>query len=281
VSPRRVITPRPIRPTPDRAIGLARLSSRSGRTSVALLLLLSVALSGSARAYRPFDATDAAVAEQGDIEMEVGPVGFLKEGSGRFLIAPSLILNWGLAADWELVLEGRQFVQLGNSASGRRWAVEDAALSLKHVLREGVLQEKSGISIAAEMSALLPATDGEGGAGAELALIASQRWDALTLHLNGAASWTRTHTPGMFASLIAEGHDAWVVRPVAELFVEAERNAPTTISGLLGAIWRLRESFSIDAAVRLARAGPVSTTEIRAGFTWAFGIGFPTLRRKR
>jgi len=131
------------------------------------------------------------------------------------------------------------------------------------------------------MSALLPATDGEGGAGAELALIASQRWDALTLHLNGAASWTRTHTPGMFASLIAEGHDAWVVRPVAELFVEAERNAPTTISGLFGAIWRLRESFSIDAAVRLARAGPVSTTEIRAGFTWAFGIGLPTLRRKQ
>ena len=100
------------------------MSSRSGRTSVALLLLLSVALSGSARAYRPFDATNAAVAEQGDIEMEVGPVGFLKEGSGRFLIAPSLILNWGLAADWELVLEGRQFVQLGNSAPGRRWAVD-------------------------------------------------------------------------------------------------------------------------------------------------------------
>ncbi len=245
------------------------------------MLLLAVALSGTARAYRPFDATDAAVAEQGDIEMEVGPVGFLKEDSGRFLVVPSLILNWGLATDWELVLEGRQFVQLGNAAPGRRWAVQDAALSLKHVLRDGVLQEKSGISIAAEVSALLPATNGEGGAGAKLAVIASQRWEALTLHLNGAASWTRTHTPGMFAGLIAEGHDTWVVRPVAEVFVEAARDAPTTISGLLGAIWQLRQSFSIDAAVRLARAGPVGTTEVRAGFTWAFGIGLPSLRRKR
>ena len=267
---------RRIRRTPERD----RLATLLSKAPVALVLLLSMA-SGAARAYRPFDATDAAVAEQGDIEMEVGPVGFLKEGSGRFLVAPSLILNWGLAPDWELVLEGRQFVQLGSAASGRRWAVEDAALSLKHVLREGVLQQKSGVSIATEMSALLPATDGEGGAGAELAIIGSQRWDALTLHLNGAASWTRTHAPGMFAGFIAEGHDAWAVRPVAEVFVEAERDAPTTISGLLGAIWRLRESFSIDAAVRLARAGPVSTTEIRAGFTWAFGIGLPTLRRKR
>jgi hypothetical protein len=245
------------------------------------MLLLSVALSGAARAYRPFDGTDAAVAEKGDIEVEVAPVGFLKEGRGRFLVTPSLILNWGLAANWELVLEGRQFVGLGNAAAGRRWAVEDAALSLKHVLREGALQEKSGISIAAEMSALLPATDGEGGAGAELAVIASQRWAALTLHLNGAASWTRTHTAGAFAGLIAEAHDAWAVRPVAEVFVDAEQDVPTTISWLAGAIWRLRENFSIDAAVRLARAGPVSTTEIRAGFTWAFGIGLPAVRRKR
>jgi hypothetical protein len=238
-------------------------------------------LSGAARAYRPFNSTDAAVAGAGEIEIELGPVGFLKEGGERFLVAPSLILNWGLAPQWELVLEGRHFVRLGDTNGGPRLAVEDAALSLKTVLREGALQEKSGISVAAEMSALLPATNGDGGAGAELAVIASQRWDAVTIHLNGAASWTRAHTSGVFAGLIAEAHDAWAIRPVAEIFLEAEHDVPATVSWLAGAIWRLREDFSIDAAVRLARAGPVGTTEIRAGLTWAFAVGFPSLRRKR
>jgi len=221
-------------------------------------------LPGAARAYRPFNSTDAAVAGEGELEIELGPVGFLKEGAERFLVAPSLILNWGLAPRWELVLEGRQFIRLGG-APGRRWALDDSALSLKTVLRDGVL----------------PATDGDGRAGGELAVIASQRWDAVTIHLNGAASWTRAHTAGLFAGLIVEGHDAWTVRPVGEIFVEAEQDAPTTISGLAGAIWRVQENFAVDAAVRVAQAGTVTVTEIRAGLTWAFGVGFRDLRRRR
>jgi len=237
-------------------------------------------LPGAARAYRPFNSTDAAVAGEGELEIELGPVGFLKEGAERFLVAPSLILNWGLAPRWELVLEGRQFIRLGG-APGRRWALDDSALSLKTVLRDGVLQDKTGVSVATEMSALLPATDGDGRAGGELAVIASQRWDAVTIHLNGAASWTRAHTAGLFAGLIVEGHDAWTVRPVGEIFVEAEQDAPTTISGLAGAIWRVQENFAVDAAVRVAQAGTVTVTEIRAGLTWAFGVGFRDLRRRR
>jgi hypothetical protein len=247
----------------------------------AFAFLACLALPVAARAYRPFDSTDAAVAQPGDIELEVGPVGFLKEGPDRWLVAPGLILNWGFIRNWEVVLEGRHFIRLGGALSGGRLAIEDAALSVKTVLREGVLQEATGVSIASELSALLPAVDGESGAGVELALIASQRWDAVTVHLNGAASWTRAHAPGFFAGLIAEGHDAWVVRPVAELFVEGERDVPTTFSALAGAIWRLRENFSVDAAVRVARAGEMNVTEIRGGFTWAFAIGFPSLRRKR
>ena len=158
--------------------------------------------------------------------------------------------------------------------------VQDDALSLKSVLREGALQEKSGISVAAELSALLPEINGDGGTGAELALIASQRTEALTVHLNGAALWTRTHEAGFFAGFIAEVHDAWTVRPVAEVFVEGEGGLPVTISGLAGAIWRVRDDLSLDAAFRLARAGGVDTAELRAGFTWAFAVGFPSERRK-
>ncbi len=228
-----------------------------------------------ARAYRPFDSTDAAVATKGDLEIELGPLGYVAQGPDRTLVAPSLILNWGFADRWEAVLEGRHLVRLGSDVQEPRLRVEDTALSVKTVLREGSLQEGQGPSIATELSALLPAIDGESGMGAECTLIVSQRWRDLTVHVNGAAAWTRAHAPGFFGGLILEGHDAWTVRPVAEVFVESERHVPTTVSGLLGTIWRVSEGLSLDGAVRLAREAGVSTTEIRLGLTWGFGVGFP------
>jgi hypothetical protein len=228
-----------------------------------------------ASAYRPFDSTDAAVAARGEVEIELGPLGYLVEGGNEALVAPSFVFNWGLAAGWEAVLEGRHLVQLGSSNREQRFRLEDTALSLKGVLREGSLQEKTGPSVATEASALLPTFHGDPGAGAEWALIVSQRWTDLTMHVNGAAAWTRGHEPGLFGGIILEGHDAWAVRPVAEVFVESEHDSPTIVSGLVGTIWRVREGLSFDAGLRLARAGGVSTTELRAGLTWAFGVGLP------
>ena len=244
---------------------------RSGRAAA---LLVMVAL--PARAYRPFNSTDAAVADVGKVEIELGPLGFIEEGPDRFVVAPSVILNWGVAQDWEVVLEGRHFVRLGSGdAQAPRLRVDDNAFSLKKVLREGVLQEKTGPSVAAEASVLLPAIHGDDGVGAEATLIASERWEAATVHLNGAVAWTRAHAPGAFAGLIVEGHDAWTLRPVAEVLVEGERDVPVSVSGLVGAIWRLSEELSIDGGLRLARSGGANTTEIRAGLTWSFGVGFP------
>lgn len=250
------------------------------RARAALALAAGLCIPPAAQAYRPFTSTDAAVADRGQVEIELGPLGYVREGSDGSLVVPSLILNWGFAERWELVLEGKQFVRLGSLGPEARLSVQDDALSLKGVLREGALQEKSGISLAAELSALLPEINGESGAGAELALIASQRTEALTLHVNGAALWTRAHEAGWFAGVIAEVHDAWTVRPVAEVFVEGEGGLPVTVSGLAGVIWRLRDDLSLDAAFRLARAGGVDTTELRAGLTWAFAVGFPSERRK-
>jgi hypothetical protein len=240
-----------------------------------MAVTLAMAWPAIATAYRPFDSTDAAVADRGYVEIELGPVGYVVEGANKALVAPSVVLNWGFADRWEVVLEGRNVVQLGSELQGRRSRVEDVALSLKGVLREGSLQEKGGASVATEISALLPAIDGESGVGAELALIVSQRWPDLTLHVNGAATWTRAHEPGAFGGLILEGHDSWAVRPVAEVFIEAERGPPTTVSGLVGTIWRVKEGLSFDAGVRLARAGGVDTTELRLGLTWGFKAGFP------
>jgi hypothetical protein len=250
-------------------------AARHRATLLALAIALGLLWPVSAHAYRPFDSTDAAVAAKGDMEIEFGPLGFVKEGTDRFLVVPGVIFNWGFADRWELVLEGRNFVQLGDNIAGPRVSLEDSALSLKGILREGSLQEKSGLSIATETGLLLPTIDGDSGVGAQEAIIVSQRWPDLTVHLNGAVAWTRAHRLGLFGGVIFEVHDAWAIRPVAEVFVEGEHDVPTTVSGLVGAIWRVRDGLSFDAGLRLARAGGVNTTEIRAGLTWAFSVGFP------
>lgn len=247
--------------------------ARAGLHLVSLSLLAAWPL--GARAYRPFNSTDAAVAAKGEVEIEFGPLGYEIQGPDKALIAPSLIVNWGFADRWEAVLEGRHFVRLGRTIQEPRLRVEDTAFSLKGLLREGTLQEKRGPSIATELSALLPTVNGDSGVGAEGALIVSRRWPDLTVHVNGAAAWTRAHAPGVFGGVILEGHDTWAVRPVAEVFLETERDFPTTVSGLLGTIWRVSEGLALDAAVRRARAGGVNTTELRVGLTWGFSVGFP------
>ncbi len=250
--------------------------AHGGRAGLRVMLLsVAAAWPIGASAYRPFNSTDAAVAAKGEMEIEFGPVGYLVQGPDKALVAPSVILNWGFAERWEAVLEGRHFVQLGSEIREPRLRVEDTALSLKGVLRDGSLQERTGLSVATEIGALLPTINGDPGVGAEWALIVSQRWPDLTVHVNGAAAWTRAHDPGAFGGIILEGHDAWAIRPVAELFVESERGSPTTVSGLFGTIWRVREGLSCDAGVRLARAGGVDTTELRVGLTWGFKVGIP------
>ena len=41
---------------------------------------------GEVKAYRPFDGTDAAVAETGEIEIELGPVEYLRAGAERHAV---------------------------------------------------------------------------------------------------------------------------------------------------------------------------------------------------
>jgi hypothetical protein len=78
-----------------------------------------------------------------------------------------------------------------------------------------------------------------------------------------------------FAGLIAEGPDAWRVRPVGEVFLEGKRGARTVASVLAGGIWRVTQELSVDAAVRSAREAAGHVTEIRLGLTWAFAVGLP------
>jgi len=109
---------------------------------------------GEADAYRPFDGTDAAVAETGEIEIELGPVEYLRAGDERALLAPDLRINYGFIPRWEAALEGKLTHGLTAGIPGTS-LVEIQAL-LKGVLREGTLQEKPGPSIATEFGVLLP-----------------------------------------------------------------------------------------------------------------------------
>jgi hypothetical protein len=68
----------------------------------------SISFAGGATqafAYRSFDGTDAAVAESGQLEIELGPAEFLWEGSNRTVVAPNLRLNYGFSERREFVLE--------------------------------------------------------------------------------------------------------------------------------------------------------------------------------
>lgn len=227
-----------------------------------------------ASAYRPFDGTDAAVADEREFEIELGPVGRLREGAKRSSVAPAAVINYGLADDREIVLEGKVFRTIGTVEDGDfRTSLADTALSLKQIHRRGSLQDGTGASVASECGVLLPTIHGERGGGASCALIASQRWDAATVHLNGALLFNRDHRWTPFAGVIVGGPERWQLRPVAEVFSQQIVGGAHTNSGLLGLIWRNSEHLSFDVGMRRARTGDEKIREFRAGLTWAFSFG--------
>src|SRR5438105_12304936 len=127
--------------SPSRQVLSAVLKhSVSGPYFICLCLALSTV---PASAYRPFDGTDAAVAEQGKIEIEMQPMGFFRDLSGTALIAPAARLNFSLSQTWEAVLEGVIESPLSPPEPS---SLRAAGAFLKGVLREGSLQDKDGLS---------------------------------------------------------------------------------------------------------------------------------------
>lgn len=194
----------------------------------------------------------------------------VRSGKGRkkFWWRREAVLNFGFSKNWELVLQGRLETPLSSSEPPSLTTTE---LLLKHVLREGSLQDKSGPSVATEFGLLLPGINSEPGTGATWAGIVSQRWDWGTTHVNVATSMTRDQHFDLFLDGIIEGPHSWKVRPVAEFFWDDEFGKARTVSGLIGAIWRVRDNLSFDIGVRRAFSDDRPITEIRAGMT----VGFP------
>jgi hypothetical protein len=233
-----------------------------------LIVLFTIALVPRAWAYRPFDQTDADVAQLHVIELELGPLQFQRSG-GRTGYVPTFIFNFGAIPGWELVVEGDgSGTVAGPREPGEAFQLE-ASVSFKGVVRRGSLQDGSGVSIAVEPEVLLPATAGASGFGFAAGVIVSQRWPALALHLNLVPAWSRAHNIAGRAGLIAEGPDDWTVRPVGEVYVEAEHAVPGLTSSFLGGlIWRISPRVSTDAAVRVGTLSGTGLVELRVGLTW-------------
>ena len=103
-----------------------------------MVSLCALSCGGNALAYRPFEGTDAAVADVSELEIELGPAEPLRDGRQRSLTAPETVFDLSVAKDWEVGLQG-QAVTLRSLGPAQPSLVGDA-LFLKGLLRDGVLQ---------------------------------------------------------------------------------------------------------------------------------------------
>jgi hypothetical protein len=253
--------------------------SKTASPSSLTCVVVGLAMVGSTAsfAYRPFDGTDAAVADQREVEIEFEPAGILRQNAQTSLIAPFMILNYGFAKNWEFVFQGQGEFPLANSDESA--SINGVGAFLKGVLREGSLQGAGGPSIAIEFGPLLPGLHADSGFGASLGTIVSQRWDWGTVHANVVTELTRDNHADFFVGGIIEGPAKWRVRPVAEFFYEEQIGLSRTISGLVGAIWQVKDNLSFDVGVRHAVVNGHPVEEFRAGMT--FGFSLPEIKGRR
>ena len=240
--------------------------SRSKQIAAGVIVgICTVGWAAPALAYRPFDGTDAAVADLGEVEIEFQPAGAISAGATKPV--SEAIFNYGFADRWELVLQGT--AQVLPEAAGPL-SVSNGAF-LKYVLVPGVLQGKQGPSVATEFGPLLPPAGGSG-VGFSWTGIVSQRWDWGTIHLNTATNLTPDQHGELFFDAIIEGPNEWKVRPVFEFYSDSVINQQQTYSALAGAIWQVNDKLSFDAAFRHALVNGRAVNEIRAGLTFAFKV---------
>jgi hypothetical protein len=236
-----------------------------------------VATSSNALAYRPFDGTDADVADVGEFELELGPAHYYSAANAHYVIAPATVLNFGLVRGVELVIDFKSVVGIDRVPRESRVRLLDTDVLLKWVARRGVLQDESGLSVAFEGGPLTPEIQGLDHFGAQLLMIVSHRWETGTIHINNQVAYDRAGNLDLFDGFILEGPHAMRVRPVAEFFVEHEFGENVQkYSALAGVIWAAAGGFNFDMGLRVANENDQRVGEVRLGFTWAvelFGGG--------
>ena len=212
-------------------------------------------------------STDAAVADQREVEIELGYFDLDRSRGENTISTPHVVVNYGVAKNLELVAEFN--LQVSPDVE-----VTDPSVSLKGVLKEGVLQEKPGVSVAVEAGPLLPSTlPRERRVGFEAAGIVSGKLSLVTLHLNGGGGLDRNGRLFGIWGVIGELPLHSKLRLVGEVNGESTQGERPNNSALLGLIWQptLKNLF-LDAGVRhgISRAAP--DWQFTLGLTFGFPV---------
>lgn len=243
------------------------VSVTSWSPPIILLLLFFPPL---AWGYRPFVSTDAAVADVKEIEIEIGYFNLERDRGKNTFIVPKAVLNYGLIRNLELV--GEFAVEESPHGSVR---LVDPAVSLKAVLKEGVLQEKNGISFAVEAGPLLPSTNKEENRfGFEGLGILSGRFGPLIYHANFGGGVDRAeNNPFLVWGVIAELPFVPEFRLVGEINGENIKGKPADNSALVGFIWKSPlPNLSIDAGIRRGISRAAADWMFTTGLTFSFSL---------
>jgi hypothetical protein len=201
------------------------------------------------------------------VELELGVFNLARTGGTNTFTTPGVVLNYGVARNLELVGEFRLDVSPDVD-------ITEPALSLKGVVKEGVLQDKPGLSVAVESSLLLPSTlTGERGVGFETVGIVSGRVATVTLHVNGGGGIERAGRGFGVWGVIGELPLHPRVRLVGEVNGESiERQRPNN-SGLLGVIWQpTSRNLFLDAGVRHGISSAAPDWQVTVGLTFGFSL---------
>jgi hypothetical protein len=116
------------------------VTARAEQCAILFVCLTTIAIvlrATPAAAYRPFVSTDAAVADTREFEVELGYFTLDRTEGSTVYTVPEMVLNYGLVEDVELVGEFGLEEQ-----AGKHLQVADPEISLKTVLKDGVLQDK-------------------------------------------------------------------------------------------------------------------------------------------
>jgi hypothetical protein len=220
--------------------------------------------------YRPFVSTDAAVVDPGEVELELGYFNLERADKENVFVVPQVVVNYGISQDWEVV--GEFGVEKPPDAAAK---LVSPGLFLKGVLKEGVLQQQKGVSVAVEAGPLLPsAAPEQNGLGFEGIGILSGAVRRFTYHVNVGGGVDRQKTnPFVLWGVIGEISLLPSLRLVGEVSGESIKEKIPDDSVLLGFIWQPpSSSVLLDGGVRKSLSTGAPDWLFTAGLTWSFPL---------
>jgi len=178
-----------------------------------------------------------------------------------------VVLNYGIAKNLELVAEFN--LQVSPDVE-----LTDPSLSLKGVLKEGILQDKPGVSVAVEAGPLLPSTlPHEDRVGFEAIAIGSGKLAPVTVHVNGGGGLDRGGRGFGVWGVIAELPVHSKLRLVSEVNGQSTEGERPNNSALLGVIWQpTSKNVFLDAGVRHGIGRAASDWQFTVGLTFGFSL---------